>query len=120
MRAFRLAVVVCLLTLVACALAPDPEGPSCTTFPVDAGTDAEASDGLACSCDHVFYVTPEFPDAERAALAHAVTRWNKIAIKKFCLADKASSNHDDAHGVYRIQYRGPEWQEISKSFGGKD
>jgi hypothetical protein len=120
MRTFAIAVVACLLAFVACLVPPDPEVPSCTTFPVDAGIDADASNATTCSCDNVFYVTPEFPDAERAALARAVARWNKIAVKKFCLADKTSSNHDDAHTVYRIQYRGPEWQEISKSFGGAD
>lgn len=67
-----------------------------------------------------FIVAPEFTAEERAALASSVERWNDIAIEPFCLRDSATPGEVEStlHGVFRIAYNGPYWQQLSKKFGG--
>lgn len=94
------------------------------TFTWLAGCAAPGGEGFpppdGRGCDRVYYVTPEFNDGERAALDRAVARWNAIALERWCLTDKESSDHSEPHSIYKIPYRGAEWQKISDMFGGSD
>jgi hypothetical protein len=83
---------------------------------------AEAESPPSGTCGRTFLIAPEFTKAERVALFSAVDRWNEIASETLCLAPAVQ--HGDAersdHGIFRIEYRGAFWQELSKNHGGAD
>ena len=85
----------------------------CSSIPFD-GFDPPNPNG----CDKTYLVAPGFSDDERAALNRANQRWNAIANRHFCLEDAPSAA--DEHSIRRIPYQGPEWQAISKDFGGSN
>lgn len=118
----RLAVVLLTLAVAwgivdACSLRAGEIIYPCQSFADDA-----APDGMApvCHCEHSYYVTSEFPEEERQALANAVRRWNAIALTRFCLIDVDSTSHDISHSIWRMHYHGAEWQEQSHQHGGAD
>lgn len=70
-------------------------------------------------CGRTFVVAPEFTADERHALESSVERWNNVAIERFCLRDaKQGEAEQTTHGVFRIAYKSPYWEQLSKNFGG--
>ena len=67
-------------------------------------------------CDAVYAVLPGFANSERAGLVRANERWNAFGNKTYCLVDAAPG--DSEHTIRSIHYGGPEWQQVSKDFGG--
>ncbi len=65
-------------------------------------------------CEHVYFVSSGFDDLERERIERANDRWNVLGTAQTCLAP----GENVQGGVKRIEYQGPEWQELSRQFGG--